>query len=90
MGCGLPQPRRGEHQGEYAGEANELGWHPPRYGGIHLRMSEPELTQEMIAEDMARGEQVACSPGDARCYPLPDPLTDARQTGLPKGRRTLG
>jgi hypothetical protein len=53
-------------------------------------MSEPELTQEMIAEDMARGEQVACSPGDARCCPLPDPLTDARQTCLPKGRRKLG
>jgi hypothetical protein len=28
--------------------------------------------------------------GDARCYPLPDPLTDAKQTCLPKGRRKLG
>jgi hypothetical protein len=31
------------------------------------------LTQEVIAEAMARAEKVACRPGDQRCYAFPNP-----------------
>jgi hypothetical protein len=32
----------------------------------------PELTEERIAEAMARAEKVACRPGEGRCYALPE------------------
>src|SRR5215203_7363045 len=53
-------------------------------------MAEPELTEERIAEAMARAEKVACRPGDDRCYPLPHGLDDARASCTPKGRCKVG
>lgn len=50
----------------------------------------PELTEERIADAMARAEKVACSPGDDRCYPLPYSANEARKTCTPKGRCTIG
>ncbi len=50
----------------------------------------PELTEERIAEAMARAERVACRPGDDRCYPLPYAAEEARKTCTPKGRCTIG
>jgi hypothetical protein len=44
------------------------------------------LTQEMVADAMARAEKVACSPGDHRCDSFPDPLDEARASCTPKGR----
>ena len=37
-----------------------------------------KLTQEMIAEGMARAERVACRPADERCLPLPYDVESAR------------
>src|SRR3954452_25350116 len=48
------------------------------------------LTEEMIAEGMARAEKVACRPGDHRCYALPYDVESARQTCTPKGRCKIG
>jgi hypothetical protein len=50
----------------------------------------PTLTEEMIAEAMARAEKVACLPGDQRCLPLPYDVDDARSTCTPKGRCKVG
>ena len=50
----------------------------------------PELTEERIAEAMARAEKVACRPGDGRCYAFSDRLSDARETCTPKGRCKIG
>src|SRR5215204_3623962 len=50
----------------------------------------PELTEERIAEAMARAEKVACRPGDDRCYPLPHSAVEARKTCTPKGRCKIG
>jgi hypothetical protein len=50
----------------------------------------PELTEERIAEAMARAAKVACRPGDARCYPLPYGVVEARKTCTPKGRCLIG
>jgi hypothetical protein len=50
----------------------------------------PELTEEQIAEAMARAENVACRPGDGRCSALTDRLVDALATCTPKGRRKVG
>ena len=50
----------------------------------------PELTEDRIAEAMARAEKVACRPGDARCYPFPDPVAAARASCTPKGRCRVG
>jgi hypothetical protein len=36
------------------------------------------LTQDMIADGMARAEKVACRPGDDRCSPFPDRLEVAQ------------
>ena len=49
-----------------------------------------KVTQEMIAEGMARAEQVACRPGDDRCYAFPNRLEDAQASCTPKGRCRLG
>ena len=48
------------------------------------------LTEERIAEAMARAEKVACSPGNSRCFALPDPVVEARKTCTPKGRCLIG
>jgi hypothetical protein len=40
--------------------------------GLFVPMQE-HLTQEVIAEAMARAEKVACRPGDQRCYAFPNP-----------------
>jgi hypothetical protein len=48
------------------------------------------LTDEMITEAMARAEKVACSPGNARCFALPDPVAEAQKTCTPKGRCLIG
>jgi hypothetical protein len=53
-------------------------------------MSGSELTEERIAEAMARAEKVACRPGDDRCYPLPYGLEEARASCTPKGRCKVG
>jgi hypothetical protein len=50
----------------------------------------PELTEERIHVAMAGAEKVACRPGDGRCYPFPDRLSDARETCTPKGRCKIG
>jgi hypothetical protein len=50
----------------------------------------PALTEDLIAEAMARAEKVACTPGDHRCLPLPFDVTSAHQTCTPKGRCTIG
>jgi hypothetical protein len=52
-------------------------------------MTVPELTEELIAEGMARAERVACQ-GNARCVARPDPLAEVRTTGTPKGRCKIG
>jgi hypothetical protein len=49
-----------------------------------------ELTQEMIAEGMARAERAACGSGHRRCFVLPDPLPEARMRCTPKGRCLIG
>ena len=49
-----------------------------------------KLTQDMIAEGMARAEKVAWSPGHSRCFAFPDPLEAAQQTCTPQGRCTIG
>ena len=53
-------------------------------------MTTPELTEERIAEAMARAEKVACRPGDDRCYALPYSVAEARTTCTPKGRCKVG
>ena len=53
-------------------------------------MTDRELTEERIAEAMARAERVACGPGDDRCYPLPCGVDDARASCTPKGRCKVG
>ena len=50
----------------------------------------PELTDDLIAEAMTRAEKVACSPGNDRCYALPDPVPAARKSCTPKGRCCIG
>ena len=53
-------------------------------------MDQPaELTEELIAEAMARAEKVACR-GDGRCFAMPHIRPDARSRGTPKGRCTVG
>ena len=49
-----------------------------------------ELTEDVIAEAMARAERVACRPGEGRCYALPDPVEHARASCTPKGRCKVG
>ena len=48
-------------------------------------MTEPELTEVMIAAAMAKADKRVCV-GTARCFALPDPLYEARTTCTPKGR----
>jgi hypothetical protein len=48
------------------------------------------LTDELIAEGIARAEKVACRPTDDRCYPLPYGLNEARASCTPKGRCKIG
>jgi hypothetical protein len=50
----------------------------------------PELTEELIAEAMARAEKVACRPGDHRCLPLPYDVENARHACTPTGRCKVG
>jgi hypothetical protein len=52
-------------------------------------MPEAELTEEMIAADMAKADARICI-ANARCYPFPDRLEDARETCTPKGRCKVG
>ena len=49
-----------------------------------------ELTEERIAEAMARAERVACRPGEGRCYALPDSVAEARANCTPQGRCKVG
>src|SRR5687767_6509843 len=53
-------------------------------------MADPELTDELIAEAMARAETVECRPGDDRCSPFPDPATDAPASRTQEGRCRSG
>ena len=53
-------------------------------------MTEPELTDEMIAAAMAKADARACPPGDQRCYALPYSAEEARKTCTPKGRCNVG
>ena len=48
-----------------------------------------ELTEELIAAAMAKADKRVCV-GSDRCYPLPDPLYEARKTCTPKGRCKVG
>jgi hypothetical protein len=45
------------------------------------------LTDEVIAEAMARAEKVACRPGDDRCYAFVNRLEAVSYRGHPKGHR---
>ena len=49
-----------------------------------------KLTQEMIAEAMARAEKVACRPGEGRCFALADAVAVVRATCAPKAFCRLG
>jgi hypothetical protein len=53
-------------------------------------MTTPELTEERIAEAMARAEKAACRPGDNRCLALPYDVASALATCTPKGRCKVG
>ena len=53
-------------------------------------MTESELTEERIAEAMARAAKVACGSGNQRCFALPDPVDEVRKTCTPKGRCMIG
>ena len=44
----------------------------------------------MIAEAMARAEQVACRPGDQRCWLMPSDVASALTTRTPQGRVKIG
>jgi len=48
-----------------------------------------ELTEERIAEAMARGEG-GVPVGNDRCYPIPHRVVDARANCAPKGRCKVG
>jgi hypothetical protein len=50
----------------------------------------PELTEERIAEAMARAEKVACRLGDDRCWLFPYDVAGALTTRTPKGRCNVG
>src|SRR5829696_1682809 len=52
-------------------------------------MTAPALTEEIIAEAMARAEKIACRPGDHRCYAFPNRLQDAMATCTLKWRRWI-
>ncbi len=52
-------------------------------------MTTPELTQEMIAEAMARAEKVACAPNDDRCYPLAWSPAQAQERPRPETTDSL-
>ena len=43
------------------------------------------LTEELLAEAVARAEKVACSPGDHRCSRFPDRQKDTRTSCTPTG-----
>ena len=51
--------------------------------------SELPLTEELIAEAMAKADARVCV-GSDRCYPFPHPLEHARETCTPKGRCKVG
>jgi hypothetical protein len=53
-------------------------------------MPDPDLTQEMLDEGMARAEKAACGSLSTRCFALPDPLDEARTSCTPKGRCKIG
>lgn len=48
-----------------------------------------DLTEELIADVMARAERVACT-GDPSCVAFPDSLEDVRQSIDRKGRCIAG
>ncbi len=52
-------------------------------------MTEPDLTEEMIATAMAKADAWVCV-GSDRCYAFPDRLEDARPPCTPKGRCKVG
>jgi hypothetical protein len=53
-------------------------------------VTEPELTEELIAAAMAKADARVCVPGDNRCYPFPANVDAARETCTPKGRCKVG
>jgi hypothetical protein len=69
--------------------ANRRSW-----TGISQLMRAPRadmadtLTEEVIAEAMARAEKVACRPGNQRCYAFPSPIEVARASRTPKEDRS--
>jgi hypothetical protein len=56
----------------------------------HHTFIPPQLTEEVIAEATARTDKVACSPGNSRCFVLPNPVAEVRKTCTPKGRCLIG
>jgi hypothetical protein len=52
-------------------------------------MTDPDLTEEMIAAAMAKADARVCV-GSDRCYAFPDRLEDARESCTPKGRCKVG
>jgi hypothetical protein len=53
-------------------------------------MPDPDLTQEMLDEGMARAGKVTCGSFSTRCFAFPDPLDEARASCTPKGRCKIG
>jgi hypothetical protein len=49
-----------------------------------------KLTEDMIAEGMARAEKVAGRPDDHRCYAFANRREDAQASCTPKGRCRIG
>jgi hypothetical protein len=52
-------------------------------------VTDPELTEGLIAAAMAKADARVCV-GSDRCYAFPDRLEDARQTCTLKGRCKVG
>ena len=61
------------------------GWYPRAYKhgcgawSVGNQVTDPELTEAMIAAAMAKAESRVCN-GTARCSPFPNRLEDARKT----------
>ena len=82
--------RPGEHEDHEADQRNEFRWASAASSEHPRAAMADRLTQDMIADGMARAEKVACRPGDDRCYPFPDRL-EVAQASLqrPEGTRRV-
>jgi hypothetical protein len=89
--CEVGLEIRGQANAKASKPANGNNW----TGISHImrasyRSMADKLTEELIAEGMARAEKVACRPDDHRCYPLPNRLEDAQASCTPTSRCRIG